>query len=165
MKLFSVLLLWLCISIQPARALTQAWTYDSTNMIIQLIIDGKGGCAATYVNLNSTNYLGSLIWLDREGTVRYQTVLSNALYGGIVECTDKHLLYTDRRPDPGVFLVDDTGTATKVPAAAGTVNTTSGGTIPVTLLMNDMINDKKGFFLVSTSTNETSSTLIRYNNK
>jgi hypothetical protein len=168
MKLFPALLLCLCISIlaaRPARAVTQAWTFDSSNMIVQLIIDDKGGCAATYANVNSTNYLGSLIWFDREGTIRYQVGLSNAFYGGIVECTDKHLLYTDWRPDPGVYHVDDTGTATKVPAAAGTVNTTSGGTIPVTFLLDDMINDKKGFFLISTSTNETSTTLIRYNYK
>jgi hypothetical protein len=134
-------------------------------MLIQLIIDGKGGCAATYANINSTNYQGSLVWLDHEGAIRYQTGMSNAFYGGIIECTDKHLLYTDRRPASGVYLVDETGNEAKIPAAAGTVNTANGGKIPVTFLLEDMLNDKKGFFLVSSDTNETASTVIRYNNK
>jgi len=61
--------------------------------------------------------------------------------------------------------VDETGTETKIPSAAGTVNTASVGTIPFVLLRNDVVDDKKGFFLVISTTDGTTNTLIRYSNK
>jgi len=131
----------------PVRGVTEQWTFGSTNSIMRIVPDSKGGCAIIVGQMTGPPYPGRLIWFDREGGIKYQTGISNIQYGAAIECTEKQLVFIDNRPDPEVRLVDETGTETKIPSAAGTVNTASVGTIPFVLLRNDVVDDKKGFFL------------------
>ena len=153
------------LSVVDAGAATQQWTFESTNAFMRIVPDSKGGCAIIVGQITGPPYPGKLLWFDRAGVIKYQTGISNIQYGTAIECTEKRLVFIDQRPDPEVNLVDETGTVTKIPSAAGTVNAASGGTIPFVFLRNAVVDDKKGFFLVISTTNGVTNTLVRYNNK
>ena len=147
------------------QAVTPDWTYESTNAVFQIVPDGKGGCAVVLAWLLGPPQGGQLLWFDSDGTVRYQTGLSNILAGTVIDCSDKRLMFADTRPSAAVYLVDEKGTVTKVPSPPGSVNQVMQASFPIVIYQNDAIYDKKGFFLVEAATNQTSATLIRYTNK
>jgi|GEM_PF-539386 len=146
-----------------AKAASEVWTYDGLSNIFQVVADGKGGCAMTRCTNSIDN--AEIVWLDNKGQLIFQTSISNIIKSSIIMCTPKHLLFTDFRPDPVFIQVDNNGTESVVSSPSGKYNMVPGpGTIPVGIL-NSKIDDKKGFFLVRSATNENGATLIRYKNK
>ena len=168
MKLYRITLLVLGAAWSMAvavQAVTPDWTYESTNAVFQVVPDGKGGCAVVLAWLLGPPQGGRLLWFDSDGTVRYQAGLSNILGGAVIDCTDKQLIFADARPAAAVYLVDDKGAIAKVPSPPGSVNKVGISSFPIAIYRNDVVYDKKGFFVVEAATNQTSSTLIRYTNK
>ena len=105
-----------------------------------------------------------LIWLDKKGTLIYQTTLSNIVSSTIIDCTPKQLLFADYRSGPVFIQVDNKGVETIVPSSAGKYNMLPGVELIPVPVINSRIDDKKGYFLVRSSTNENAATLIRYKN-
>ncbi len=145
-----------------ANAATEDWTYDGLSNIFQIVADGKGGCAMTRSTNSVENF--ELIWLDKTGTLIYQTTLSNIVSSTIIDCTPKQLLFADYRSRPVFIQVDNKGVETIVPSSAGKYNMLPGVELIPVPVINSRIDDKKGYFLVRSSTNQNSATLIRYKN-
>jgi len=160
---FTILFLAAVLSFSfSAKAASEDWTYDGLSNIFQVVADGKGGCAITRATNTIENI--ELHWLDKKGQLIYQTSLSNGLKNTIINCTPKQLLFSDFRPTPVFIQVDNKGTETEVPSPAGKYNMPPAlGTIPIAVI-NSKIDDKKGFFLVRSATNDAGATLIRYKN-
>ena len=155
-----------CSSAAGVLAVTPAWSYETTNAIFQVVPDGKGGCAVVTVAVMIGPVIsGRLLWLDRDGRLRYQTGLSNIYAGIVADCTSSRLIFADTRPDQAVYVVDESGTVTTVPAEPGTINRVTSTKLPFGFYRNDMIYDRKGFFVVEVTTNQSLFTLIRYSNK
>ncbi len=161
---FSILFLAAVLSFSfSAKAATEDWTFDSLSNIFQIVSDGKGGCAM----IHNTNSLVSpkLVWLDKSGQEIYQTTLSNIQVSTIMQCTPKQLLFSDHRSTPVFIQVDDQGVETIVPSSAGKYNMLPGLEVIPVPTINNKLDDKKGFFLVRSSTNGNATKLIRYKNK
>ncbi len=162
--IFTILVLTAALSFSfSANAASEDWTYDGLSNIFQVVADGKGGCAI----VRSTNSIDNseLVWLDKKGQQIYQTTISNCIRNSIINCSSKQLLFTDFRPTPVFIQVDNNGTESVVPSPAGKYNMLPAtGTTPLAVI-NTKIDDKKGFFLVRSSTNQNGATLIRYKNK
>lgn len=144
----------------PAQAATQQWTYGVTNNIVQVFADGKGGCAIATYNMTGR---GEIIWLDRNGAPRFAVGVSNINAGLVLECTDALLVYTDTPTGPSnnvVYVVDSSGAATALPAAANTVNKSPGQGF-----VRQRSDDAKGFFAVNVISNDYSYSLVRYSSK
>ena len=144
-----------------AEAATKQWTYSvSSNIVLQIRTDGKGGCTLLTTDMDLTN---EVVWLDKAGNVVLTMGVSNALGGGgVASCTPTRLIVGDE-VDGGkvVLVVDAKGGKTLVPAAAGTSNTVyTFLPFPV-----DRSADAKGFFAVETDTNTTMATVVRYTYK
>ncbi len=166
MKNKTLIFLFLSVSLLfsfSIKAATEDWSYDGLSNIFQVVIDGKGGCAMT----RSTNSLDNieLVWLDKTGALIYQTTITNFVISTIIDCTPKQLLFSDYRPHPVFIQVDNQGVETIVPSPAGKYNMLPGAGAMHFPIINTKLNDRKGFFLVRSSTNDTGATLIRYKNK
>jgi hypothetical protein len=145
-----------------AFAATEEWRYGGTNVIFQIIADGKGGCAVTRViDISGTSLNGDVLWFDKKGQLLYQSGLSNIIAGGIAACTTENLVYCDMRATNVVIHVTADGTATVLPAMAGTLNR-----IPIFFYISDTrVSDKQGFFASESDTNANSVALVRYRHK
>jgi len=160
---FSLLILFalavvFTISVESA---TEEWSYDcGSNLVYQALADGKGGAAMIF-GYTPTNV--TLVWFDKKGSVIYQTGLSNVMVFGIVGCTSKDLIYSDLYPDTGiqVFHVNSKGDKETIPADPGTFNTPTA-MVPY---YSNKSNDKKGFFVSFTDTNNPNTFFVRYRNK
>ncbi len=166
MKNKTLIFLFLSVSLLfsfPINAATEDWSYDGLSNIFQVVTDGKGGCAMT----RSTNSLDNieLVWLDKTGALIYQTTISNYIISAIIDCTPTQLLFSDYRSHPVFIQVDENGVETIVPSPAGKFNMLPGTGSTRFPVINTRLNDRKGFFLVRSSTNDTGATLIRYKNK
>ena len=146
-----------------SKAATEEWSYDGLSNIFQVVTDGKGGCAMTRCTNTIENI--ELHWLDKTGTLIYQTTLSNILTSSIIECTPKHLLFADYRSHPVFIQVDDKGVESVIPSSPGKYNMLPGTDLIPIPMINTKLDDSKGFFLVRSSTNDSGATLIRYKNK
>jgi hypothetical protein len=143
-------------------AATEEWRYDGTNEIFQITADGKGGCAITRVtDLGGADVSGDVLWFDKKGQLIYQGGLSNLLGGGIIVCTPKDLVVGDIRRTNLVVHVTRDGTASELPAAAGTLNRPPGRYIASKLV----VYDAKGFFAMVSDTNANAYSLVRYRHK
>ena len=118
-------------------AATEEWDYEGQHQIMQVVVDGKGGCAFLRM---STNNIQSMVWLDSKGQVVYQSVVSNAV---IFACTKKQVLFSDKLTGEKVKQVDDKGTVTQLSEPDGRVE----GSLTMQYYQNTMA-DKKGFFAI-----------------
>ena len=147
-----------------AFAAKEIWKYDRNSdadgaKIVQIVSDGKGGCASVWFG---TNEFLTVVWLDKKGNVKYE----NQMYGlyfspnVILSCSPKQLVHFSGIPLPMVVQVDSKGIAKVI----GTLNGYLTGilTFPIP---KQKLTDKKGFFAVNADTNAVYQTLIRYSNK
>ena len=146
-------------------AATEMWRYERNTqphgaMVQQIVSDGKGGCATSWMDTNENFYV---VWLDKKGKVKYEQKLTMIPFpfgglGPIADCSPKRLLYF-------TFVV--------------VVEVTKKGDVYVTgaldgLLMSSpmlfplprqKLVDKKGFFAVNADTNSIYHAVVRYSNK
>ncbi|NLF39684.1 hypothetical protein GX586_09580 [bacterium] len=79
----------------------------------------------------------------------------------MAECTKKHVVFADMRPDPVVFQWDAGAAPVAVPAGMNTFNTT----VTFAFLPRDVPNDPKGFFAVRTNITTGAGAVVRYSYK
>ncbi len=155
-----ILIIFLTFSVALFAA-TKVWDYDRNTdpdgaQIIQIVADGKGGCAATWID---TNDVFTVVWLDKKGTVKYEQQMYGLMFSAnmIIHCSKKRLVHFSGAPIPMVVQVDAKGNA----KVTGTLNGYLMGilTFPIP---KQILADKKGFFAANSDTNEIYQTLIRY---
>lgn len=143
-----------------AFAATKQWTYFGDAGITQVVADGKGGCA--FVRLD-TNDIGTICWLDKNGTARYvKPVGTLGMYQGcIVSCSSKQLVYAWTSPTASnVFVVVNAdGIETQISATNGLVN------MSFLQPFQNICDDPKGFFAVLYYVSSSRQDLVRFSNK
>jgi len=142
-------------------AATKVWDYDRNSdpdgaRIIQIVSDGKGGCASVWID---TNDLATIVWLDKKGEVKYEQQVLGMFFSPslIIHCSKKRLVHFSGVPIPLVVQVDAKGNA----KVTGTLNGYLMGVITLPI-PSQKIYDKKGFFTANSDTNAIYQTLIRY---
>jgi hypothetical protein len=139
-------------------AATEQWRYQSPHEIMQVVPDGKGGCA---VAVADTNGLMQVVWLDKKGKVLYTSLPSMGFpIGPISSCTPKQLIYTLFLGPPMVIQVTNKGQEIPVASIGGYLYG-----MPLTFGNNSEYSDKKGFFVFNVETNTLRKTLVRYSYK
>lgn len=156
MKIKSFMLV--CITMCLACALfvyaaTEEWDHDGQHQIIQVVADGKGGCAFLRM---STNHIQSLVWLDSKGQVLYQSVVSNAV---IFTCSKKQVVFSDKQSGDTVKQVDVKGTVSLLDDPDR-----MEGPLTMQYYQNTMA-DKKGFFAIKMVSPPGEQRLVRFKNK
>ncbi len=141
-----------------ARAATRQWEYTSIQTIIQVVADGKGGCALAMAD---TNNIVTVVWLDRKGRSLYQSLpVSGPMLGPIQDCSPKQLTYTIFIGYPMIVQVDKKGHEQPVVSIGGITYGT-----PLAPNANNRLGDKKGFLVINVDTNTMRETLVRYSFK
>jgi len=158
-----LLILFITFSI-AAFAAQEVWNYDRNSdadgaRILQIVSDGKGGCASVWLD---TNDIATVVWLDKKGNVKYENIIYAFLFSPniILSCSPKQLVHFSGAPIPMIVQVNSKGT----PKVIGTLNGYLTG-IFMLPIPSQKLTDKKGFFTVNADTNAVYQTLIRYSNK
>lgn len=145
-----------------AYAVTEQWrnTFTGVDGIIQVVADGKGGCAVASLD---TNGIAIISWYNKKGDVIYQS--DNYIYGFpnmIQACSKNQLTYMLTVPVPMIVQVDKKGAERPVAVINGYLYS-----LPFTSLSanaNTFV-DKKGFFVVNANTNTKTFAVVRYTYK
>ena len=163
MKSVIILLCSCCLASLTLVAVTEQWRYDTGEEVLQVVADGKGGCAVFYGGTNSTY---SCVWLDRKGRILYQASgPGSGPFGiGITACSPKQLLYADFSTFPQLVQVRKQRAPVPVAALGGFVIGTPFAPVPIPV-PSSQVGDRKGFFVVNTNTNAEEDTVIRYSYK
>lgn len=150
-----------CFLALALSAITPDWNYNGLSNIVSVAADGKGGCAMIRIDsAGGSSTEAEIVWLDKNGELIYSVPVTNFLIG-IIHCDNKNLVYGDIYPSESnvIFHVTSKGEVSQLPADPHTFNTRPYSVVPIYQLPT---YDKKGFFAVSTPTNEPGATLIRY---
>jgi hypothetical protein len=154
-KIFILVCITMClVCALCVYAATEEWDYDGQHQIIQVVADGKGGCAFLRM---STNQVQSLVWLDSTGQVLYQSVVSNAV---IFTCSKKQVVFRDKLTGETVKQVDAKGTVSLLSDPDGRMD----GSLTMQYYQNTMA-DKKGFFAIKMVSPPGEQRLVRFKNK
>ena len=156
------MLIGACVAVFAAvsvLAATELWRTPTVSNVIQVMADGKGGCACAWFDTNATI---NLAWFDAKGRVRYTSEPSDIPIPilPINACTPKQLLYTTVYGFPMMVQVDKKGRAIPVATIGGFVI----GSPPM-LLPRNSLTDQKGFFLINVDTNNAVECVVRYSYK
>ncbi len=152
------MLLGALFSVMHVNAATQRWSYDDAPTIVSVMADGSGGCS--YVR-RETNLFGSIIWLDKKGTLVYRADFTTNLPATIVRCTKKQLIYATYQDSWRFVQVARDGTATPITAGNNTL------TVPFLAeeIPASFTTDRKGFFGLLVKIPGSRVTLIRFDYK
>ena len=149
-------------------AVTEQWRYTADGTIIQVLSDGKGGCAiASLVTADVVR----VEWFDKNGALLYDTGPMQGSFpvggfgGPINECTPKQIVLTSSFFLPVLLQVKRNGTELPAFDMRGIVlgfpyTEAAPGVFP-----SSRFTDKKGLFVINVNTNTDENTLVRYSYK
>jgi hypothetical protein len=157
MKKYYCILLYLLAPVSMF-GMSEQWQYACSNQIVQFYADGAGGCA--FVEMD-TNDVQTLTWLDKKGTILYQTGLTTNITSTIVFCTKKQLAFRDANPLSIIRFVDKKGQVTTLEDPGRNLHQSY-----FTMAIPDNLTiDSKGFFGFKFMINQDWQVIIRYKNK
>lgn len=135
-------------------AATEQWSVDGKEMIMQVVADGKGGCAFI---CSETNSVKTIVWLDKSGKSIYESTVSNAV---IITCSNKQLVYKDKLSGPKIIQIDVKGRKKEFSKSESDAYVSLMHSVSYPSEMAD----KKGFFAVKI-TMASRQALVRFSNK
>ena len=148
----------------------EAWSYNiGSNYCVQLVADGRGGCAAVTMP-DSTNEITHVIWLDPQG----QPLFSTNIYHkdipptAIISLDKKQLVFSFPNPASTNYLL---AKVTKDGVAVISTDPTGYYILPSILPTKEFVGlvnvwqDKKGFFVQKVDTVAATVYIVRFTNK
>jgi len=143
-----------------AGAVTKQWESASVSNMVQVVADGKGGCAFAWQD--SSNKI-HVTWLDAKGGVIYDSSSFSAMFAiNIIErCTPKQLIFNGVVVFPSLIIVTSKGVAIPVISADGLV---IGSPMAFSLPRHEF-SDSKGFFVINRDAAGTPMRLVRFTYK
>ena len=147
-----------------AYAATEQWRFDGWERILQVVADGSGGCALFRIETNGV--AASVVWLDRDGQVKYEKENFLEIPGPIISCTKKELIFSTTGTSTStlsvvILQVDKKGVEKETSDPAYFLTSVGYDQEPM-----NSVKDKKGFFAVALTTNELRRiSLVRYTYK
>jgi len=171
MKLTKKLMIWcgiVVVGCATLYAVTEQWRYTVDGEIIQVLSDGKGGCAIAHL---VTADVLRVEWFDKNGILLYDTGPMKETFplggfgGPIHECTPKQIVLTCSYFLPVLLQVKRNGTELPAFDIRGIVlGFPYNEGVPV-VFPSSRFTDKKGLFVINVNTNTDENTLVRYSYK
>lgn len=150
-----VLLICCLIAAAASFGAKELWSVDGEAAIMQIIADGHGGCAFVRGN---TNNAYTVVWVDKNGAIRFQAATTNISGGAILRCTTRELVYIRNTVPATLGQVDKKGAETVLSAPSG------GLEAPILSMYQSFTADPKGFFAIGYYGPD-SMRLMRFSNK
>ena len=140
-----------------APAATFQWAVDGFTSVMQIVADGKGGCAVLGANAGGMY----VVWIDKKGAKLYEKTLTGTTSMGILSFDGKTLIYQLTTSPMSLVAVDKKGVETSVADAAYTMYGVFFG-MPY---QPNVPRDSKGFFTAQVPTGPGTWRVARYSFK
>ncbi|MCX7004049.1 MAG: hypothetical protein NTV22_12380 [bacterium] len=154
LRFMPLLVVVLLVSAVAAPAATFQWAVDGFISVMQIVADGKGGCAVLGA------YPGGMcvVWIDKKGAKLYDKTLTGTSSMGILSFDGKTLIYPLTTSPMSLVAVDKKGVETSVSDAAYSMY----GVFLGMPYQPNVPRDSKGFFTVQTPTGPGTWRVARY---
>ena len=152
---YVAMLVLLCAVAAPAA--TFQWAVDGFTTVMQIVADGKGGCAVLGA------YPGGMcvVWIDKKGAKLYEKTLTGTSSMGILSFDGKTLVYQLMTSPMTLVAVDKKGVETSVADAAYMMY----GVFLGMPYQPNVPRDSKGFFTAQAPTGPGTFRVARYSFK
>jgi len=148
---YVAMLVLLCAVAAPAA--TFQWAVDGFVSVMQIVADGKGGCAVLGANASGMY----VVWIDKKGAKVYEKTLALSSMG-ILSFDGKTLVYQLATSPMTLAVVDKKGVETSVSDAAYSMY----GVYVMSPYQPNVPRDSKGFFTAQVPTGPGTWRVARY---